>query len=174
MNIRPQLAFILALPALAFAQQPVPPEAGMVALRALASSMEKCQDSFIAERHWGKGRLEIERLYFSRPKDVVWRSDQAAGTAYLEFSSSIYVRVPAETARKYTRKRVVETADLPVTAEGIGFVPSVDGFPITDTQYRYEFSLRADGVTLLRMLRSSSDGGWQTVETGHPCAPRPK
>jgi hypothetical protein len=175
MLVRPiELALLLALAPGAFPQQPAPAEAGLAALRTFASDLEKCQDALIAERHWGKARLEIERLYFSRPKNVVWKSGPAAGTGSIEFSSSIYVRVPTETAKKYTRKRVVETLDLPVTSEGVAFAPTVDGFPIVDTQYRYEFGLRSDGIALVRMLRSSPDGAWQTVETGHPCAPKPK
>jgi len=175
MNVRPKaLALLLALAAPASAQQPAPAEAGKAALQTFASNMEKCQDAFIAERHWGKARLEIERLYFSRPKNVVWKSDAAGGTGSVEFASSIYVRVPAETAKKYTHKRVVEAVNLPVTSEGVAFAPTVDGFPIADTQYRYEFGLRPDGIALVRMLRSSPDGAWQAVETGHPCAPKPK
>jgi len=141
------------------------------ALRAFASELEKCQDTFIAERHWGKKPLEIERLYFSRPKNVVWRSTQPGGV--VEFSSSVYVRVPKETATKYARLRVVEPAELPMASDGIAFVPSVDGFPIGDTQYRYEFGLRPGGVALLRISRTAPDGKWEAVDTGHPCAPKP-
>lgn len=153
-------------------------EAAVVELRTLASTLEKCQDTLVAERSWGKGRLEVERLYLSHPKNVVWRSAQVAGAprpvGYLEFSSSIYVRVPIETAKKYARRRVVETAEVPVTSEGVAFVPSVDGFPIPDAQYKYEFDLRPEGIALMRMSRTSQDGIWQAVDTGHPCAPHPK
>ena len=149
-----------------------------MALRAFASELEKCQDTFVLERHWGKGRSEIERVYVGRPKNVVWRSALAGGVprpvGYIEFSSSIYVRVPAATAKKYTRTRVVEPAEYPVTSEGIAFVPTLEGFPVPATQYRYEFDLRPEGMTLVRMSRTSSDGAWQVVEAGHPCALKPK
>ncbi len=146
-------------------------EAGITALRNLASDLEKCPDAFAVERRWGKGRLEVERVYLGHPKNVVWRSTQVESrpVGYIEFSSSIYVRVPAETAKKYTRRRVVEPANLPVTSEGIPFLPTEDAFPIPDTRYRYEFDLRTDGVSLAKMFRAGPDGKWQTVETGYPC-----
>ena len=167
------LSLLLSLASAVVAQQPATAaNTGTSALRAFAADLEKCQDTAIAQRHWGKGPLEVERLYFSRPKSVVWSSTQTGGI--VEFSSSVYVRVPKETAKKYTRLRVVEPADLPIASDGIALVPSVDGFPIGDTHYRYEFNLRSDGISLAKMSRSSPDGTWQTVDTGHPCAPKPK
>lgn len=142
------------------------------ALTAFTVDLQKCQDSFIAERHWGKKPLEIERLYLSRPKDVVWRSTPIGGV--VEFSSSVYVRVPKETAKKYARVRVVASADLPVASDGVAFVPSIDGFAIRDTQYRYEFEPRPGGIRLAKISRTSADGTWQVVDAGHPCAPKPK
>jgi hypothetical protein len=173
----------LSITVAAFAQQPGGTgtsngEAGVAALRALASNLEKCQDAFVTERHWGKGRSEVERIYLSRPKNIVWRTVPVAGAprsaGYLEFSSSIYVRVPAESAKKYARKRLVEAAQVPVASDGVAFVPMIDGFPIPDTQYRYEFDLRPEGIALTKMSETSADGTWQVVDTGHPCAPRPK
>jgi hypothetical protein len=120
--------------------------------------------------------LEVERIYLGRPKNVVWKSAQVESRAvgYIEFSSSVYVRVPAETARKYTRRRVVERANLPVTSEGVAFLPTEDAFPIPDTRYRYEFDLRPDGISVAKMFRAGPDGKWQAVETGYPCPPKPK
>jgi hypothetical protein len=156
-----------------FAEQPArTAEVPVAALTAFTADLEKCQDIFVAERHWGKKPLEIERLYFSRPKDVVWRSTQSGGI--VEFSSSVYVRVPKETAKKYARMRVAGAADLPIASDGIALLPSVDGFPIRDTQFRYEFEPRPDGIRLVKISRSSPDGTWQVVDTGHPCVPKPK
>ena len=151
-------------------------EAGIAALRNYASELEKCPDAFAVERPWGKGRLEVERIYLGHPKNVVWKSAQVESRAvgYIEFSSSIYVRVPAETAKKYTRRRVVYPADLPATPEGVPFLPTEDAFPIPDTRYRYEFDLHPDGVSLAKMFRAGPDGKWQAEEKGYPCPPKPK
>ncbi|HLK48635.1 MAG TPA: hypothetical protein VKT49_10905 [Bryobacteraceae bacterium] len=157
----------------AFPQKPATPsEAATTALRAFASDLEKCPDAFVLERHWGKGRLEIERVYLGHPKNVTSRSAQveSRSVGYIEFSSSVYVRVPAQTAKKYTRQRVVEPAELPATAEGMPFRPTEDGFPIADTRYLYEFDLRNDGISPAKMFRFSPDGTWQPVQAGYPCA----
>lgn len=148
-------------------------DAGIAALRSFASDLEKCPDAFAVERPWGKGRSEVERIYLGHPKNVVWRSAQVESRAvgYIEFSSSIYVRVPAETAKKYTRRRVVEPANLPVTADGVAFLPTEDAFPFPDTRYRYEFDLRPDGISLAKMFRAGPDGKWQAEEKGYPCTP---
>lgn len=151
-------------------------DAAINALRNFAADLEKCPDAFAVERPWGKGRLEVERVYLGHPKNVVWRSAQvdARAVGYIEFSSSIYVRVPPETAKKYTRRRVVEPSNLAVTAEGVPFLPTEDAFPIPDTRYRYEFDLRPDGISMPKMFRAGPDGKWQAVETGYPCPPKPK
>jgi len=172
---RPVLRSLLLLPVLSatgFAAQPAQTVKAVPAVTAFAADLEKCEDTFIAERHWGKKPMEIERLYFSRPKDVVSRSTETGGV--VEFSSSVFVRVPEETAKKYARVRVVAAADLPIASDGVAFVPSVDGEPISDTQYRYDFEPRPDGIRLVKISRRSPDGTWQVVDTGHPCAPKPK
>ena len=168
-------ALVLALSPTVFAQRPaITGQGGIVALRGFALDMEKCQDTFVTERHWGKTPLEIERVYLGRPKNITWRPAQVShGVGYVEFSSSVYVRVPKETAKKYARKRVVQTADLPITSEGVAFVPAADGFPIPETQYRYEFELLSEGIQLVKISRTSPDRVWETVQTGHPCAPHP-
>jgi len=160
------LILLTVLSSAIFAEQPA-----STALTAFTVELGKCEDTFIAERHWGKKPMEIERVYFGRPKDVVWRSTETGGV--VEFSSSVYVRVPKETAKKYARVRVVEAAGLPVASDGIAFVPSVDGFPIRDAQYRYEFERRPDGIRLVKISRSAPDGTWE-ADTGHPCAPKAK
>ena len=148
----------------------------LAALRNFAADLEKCQDTYVLERHWGKGRLEIERVYLGHPKNVVARSAQVDSRpiGYIEFASSVYVRVPAETAKKYTRQRVVEPAGLPATAEGVAFLPTEDSFPIPDTRYRYEFDLQPGGISLVKIFRSSPDGTWQAVQQGYPCPAKPK
>ena len=120
--------------------------------------------------------MEIDRVYLGHPKNVVARSAQVDSRpiGYIEFSSSVYVRVPAETAKKYTRQRVVEPAGLPATAEGVAFLPTEDSFPIPDTRYRYEFDLQPGGISLVEIFRSSPDGTWQAVQQGYPCPAKPK
>lgn len=160
-----------------YPQTPAPAsDAAIAALRNFASDLEKCSDAFAVERHWGKGPLEVERVYLGHPKDVVWKSVQVESrpVGYIEFSSSVYVRVPAETAKKYTSRRVVERAGLPATPEGVAFLPTEFAFPIPDTRYRYEFDLRPDGISLAKMFRAEPDGKWQAVEKGYPCMPQPK
>jgi hypothetical protein len=171
------VSLVLSILPSALPQKPVAAsEADTTALRSFASALEKCPDAFAMERHWGKGRLEIERVYLGHPKSVVWRSvqEQSRWAGYIEFSSSVYVRVPAEAVKKYTRQRVVEPADLPTTSEGVPFLPTEDGFPIADTRYRYEFALRPEGITLTKVFRWSPDGTWQAVEAGYPCAVKSK
>lgn len=154
-------------------------EAALAALHTLVSNLEKCQEKFVLERRWGKGRLETERVYVSPPQKVVWRTAQGKGgpspVAYIEFSSFVYYRVPIESARKYRRYQVAIPADIPVTPDGIAFLPTVDGFPAPDTLYQYEFDLRPEGLSLIRLLsRSSPVGEWEAAHTGHPCGPQPK
>src|SRR5690242_4753391 len=97
--VRSRLVWLAVLSSSIFADQPARnAEVENAALTEFTVDLGKCQDSFIAERHWGKKPLEIERLYLSRPKDVVWRPTPTGGV--VEFSSSVYVRVPNETAKK--------------------------------------------------------------------------
>src|SRR5690242_16744351 len=143
--VRSRLVWLAVLSSSIFADQPARnAEVENAALTEFTVDLGKCQDSFIAERHWGKKPLEIERLY---------------------------VRVPNETAKKYARVRLVASADLPIAADGVAFLPTIDGFAIRDTQYRYEFEPRPGGVRVVKISRTSPDGTWQT---GHPCAPKPK
>ena len=176
--------FVLALfaTATAFAQAPgnaAGSDAALAGLRTLVASLEKCQETFLLERRWGMGRLATGRVYVSPPQNVVWRPGQEEGGArsivYIEFSSFVYFRVPIELVRKYQRQQVAVAADVPVTRDGMAFLPTADGFPAPDTHYRYEFDLRPEGLRLIRMLaRSTPVGEWETARTGHPCAPQPK
>jgi hypothetical protein len=167
---------VLSLAPVVSPQEPVSQSSNgeaATALRAMAIKIEKCPEQFVLEKPWGKGRLEIERVYIGPPKNVVWRTTQAEGlpyrTGYIEFVSSFYSRVPVETADKYKRRhRVVAVAE--VTGGGVAFAPTLDGFSPPDTEFRYEFDLRPEGLKLVRMVsRSSPSAAWQATATGHPC-----
>jgi len=117
-------------------------------LREVARTIRECPEAIETETKWGKGPLEISRLYIGPPKNVVWdvvpsKTVRSPYAGYIEFSTSHYVWVPPETSAKYERQHPGFRAEAAIR--------------LKDWKLRYEFDVGPGGVEITRALSRLAD-----------------
>ena len=118
------------------------------AMREIARTIRECPEAIDLEHRWGKGPLEIDRLYMGPPNNVVWDVEpsntvRSPYMGYIEFSIRQHLWVPPETVAKYDR-----------TYPGLRTEAAVR---FKDWKLRYEFDVKPAGVELTRALARQAD-----------------
>jgi len=137
-------------------------------MRDLARTIKGCPKALELEMRWGKGPLEIVRVYYETPNNVVWdvtRSQTARSpyAGYIEFSISHLPWVPPETIDKFRRTRPDMYKDF--------FLQPLS----TRWSLRYEFDIGPEGVEFVKANSAQRDVCWDnTARKGHRVPNAPK
>jgi trypsin-like peptidase len=167
-------------------------QSAMAALHTLADSIEACPEDAICRTgdtssagctgvRSDKDPLDISRVHFSPPQNVVWDLIPSKGlpspyTGYVEFSISMYFRAPLERLIHFQRAYPgMSLSALPIgsTPDGVAYSAMPQGTKPAPTGYRYEFDIGPEGLVLRKaMSRSSPDASWERKGRGYGCVDR--